>query len=122
MIVETVRLSEKAKNQLIQIKRKTGIEHWNVLCRWALMLSLREPSPPPMEKIVTDSMVEITWKTFSGPLDSAISALVLFRYHQEKEKAMHLDVEDHFKLHIHRGISILSIRNDLDLAAMLRLT
>ena len=37
MAVEHIRLSKQAKNQLIKLKRVTGIEHWNVLCRWALV-------------------------------------------------------------------------------------
>ncbi|WP_435947067.1 DndE family protein [Dryocola sp. BD586] len=34
MSIDNVRLSEKAKQQLITLKRRTGIENWNVLCRW----------------------------------------------------------------------------------------
>ena len=32
-ILDNIRLSQKAKDQLIRLKRHTGIEHWNVLCR-----------------------------------------------------------------------------------------
>ena len=46
MAVEHIRLSKQAKNQLIKLKRVTGIEHWNVLCRWALCVSLSEQSMP----------------------------------------------------------------------------
>jgi DNA sulfur modification protein DndE len=33
-MIENVRISEKAKNQLITLKRRTGIQNWNTLCRW----------------------------------------------------------------------------------------
>ncbi|MEB4734089.1 DndE family protein, partial [Burkholderia contaminans] len=35
-VIERVKLTSIAKNQLIALKRKTGIEHNNVLCRHAL--------------------------------------------------------------------------------------
>lgn len=108
MIVETVRLSEKAKNQLIQIRRKTGIDQWNVVCRWALMLSLREEYPPPKEEITTDSNIEIAWRTFSGSMDPAITALVRYVYHDHDKQHEYEDISDFFKLHLHRGISYLA--------------
>ena len=120
MIVETVRLSEKAKNQLIQLKRRTGIDQWNILCRWALMLSLREQHPPPVEKIMTDSSVEIAWKTFAGTLDTAITALVLFKFNSSEIPRDGVDLEGYFKLHLHRGISLLFAKDAYELADMLQ--
>ena len=68
-MIETVKVSEKAKLQLITLKKRTGIHNWNTLCRWALALSLKEQSPPPDEVINADSNVEMTWKTFTGGKD-----------------------------------------------------
>jgi DNA sulfur modification protein DndE len=34
--VETVRISKQGRDQLIKIRRQTGIENWNIICRWAL--------------------------------------------------------------------------------------
>ena len=53
MALEHIRLSQTARDQLITLKRRTGIAHWNVLCRWAFCRSLAEPAPPPSIK---DSM------------------------------------------------------------------
>ena len=36
MAIEHIRVSQHAKDQLIRLKRVTGIKNWNVLCRWAL--------------------------------------------------------------------------------------
>src|SRR5687767_5953934 len=30
-----IRLSQEAKERLIQLKRRTGLARWNTLCRWA---------------------------------------------------------------------------------------
>jgi len=65
--IDHIRLSQQAKDQLIKLKRVTGIEHWNVLCRWALCVSLAESSIPPAAKIPSDSNVEMSWKVFGGP-------------------------------------------------------
>jgi DNA sulfur modification protein DndE len=107
MSIETVRLSEKAKGQLITVKKNTKIDNWNVLCRWALMLSLKEDSIPPHEDIVTNSNVEMTWKVFGGEFSDIYLAMLRQRI---KTDFGHIDEDElnyHFKLHLHRGISYL---------------
>ncbi|GAB1150136.1 DNA sulfur modification protein DndE [Shewanella algae] len=107
MSIENIRLSEKAKGQLITVKRYTKIENWNVLCRWALMLSLREPSIPPHEEINTNSNVEMTWKVFGGEFSDIYLALLKQRIYQDYGNVNKDELHYHFKLHLHRGISYL---------------
>ena len=107
-MIETVRVSEKAKNQLVTLKRRTGIQNWNVLCRWAFCLSLAETSRLPEENIVADSSVEMTWKTFAGGRDELYWGLLVLR---AKRDGVSLDKESlakYFKLHLHRGIAYLN--------------
>ena len=107
MIVKQIRLSSQAKDQLARLKGKTGIQHWNVLCRWALCRSLAEPAPPPAVKLVLDSSVEMTWRVFAGDQGDALWALVRFRCHID---GLDLDEEtlaNQFRLHLHRGIGYL---------------
>ena len=106
MIIETVRLSEKAKTQLITVKRKTGIANWNTLCRWALMMSLRDKSIPPFESLHLDSNVEMSWKTFSGEHGSVITAI--FQVRQQQDKISPDKGSQQFTLHLHRGIAYLA--------------
>ncbi|KUJ00072.1 DNA sulfur modification protein DndE [Vibrio sp. MEBiC08052] len=108
MSIETVRLSEKAKGHLIKIKKDTKIENWNVLCRWALMLSLQEESLPPHEEIVTDSNVEMTWKVFGGEFAEIYLAMLKQRVYQDYGTINEDELYYYFKLHLHRGISYLS--------------
>lgn len=105
MIIDVIRVSEKAKHQLLTMKRRTGIQQWNVLCRWALLASLAERTVPPHEEIVTDSNVEMSWKTFAGPLDDAITAVVRQRAHEDRVPDDEL--AQFFKIHLHRGIAYL---------------
>lgn len=109
--VETVRLSEKAKNQLITMKRRTGIQNWNVLCRWAFCLSINQPTRPPEENIPADSSVEMTWRTFSGGLDDVYWGMLLVRAEQDRIPMEKLALANYFRLHLHRGISYLAGAN-----------
>jgi DNA sulfur modification protein DndE len=119
MIIDVVRVSEKAKNQLLTLKRRTGIQQWNVLCRWALLASLAERAIPPHEEIVTDSNVEMSWKTFAGTLDDAITAVVRQRAHEDKVTDDQLP--QFFKIHLHRGIAYL-LNGAQDLRSFIAMT
>jgi DNA sulfur modification protein DndE len=107
MAIETVRLSQKAKDQLITLKRRTGIEQWNVLCRWALCASLAEPSIPPDAEIVTNSNVEMDWRTFGGIHHELYLALLKMRFKHDGLALSDENVAKYIKLHIHRGIGYL---------------
>jgi DNA sulfur modification protein DndE len=116
--IETVRLSERAKQQLITLKRNTGIENWNVLCRWAFCLSMKELTKPPAEGQINVSSVEMHWKTFAGHEEDAYRAILLARMSQDFGTFTAMQVGTQFRLHLHRGISRLAglkIRSIADL-------
>ena len=121
-MIETVRLSEKGRNQLTNLKRKTGIQNWNVLCRWAFCLSLAEKSVPPEETIPSDSSVEMTWKTFTGGREEIYWGLLLVRARRDGIPMEREALGKYFRLHLHRGISYLngsaSLRKIDDLARL----
>lgn len=113
MAIEHIRLSQQAKDQLIKLKRVTGIEHWNVLCRWALCLSLAELSVPPQSKIPADSNVEMSWKVFGGRYADLYLALMRERCVRDGLGADPDTVAQQFRLHLHRGISYLAGNKEL---------
>ena len=105
-MIETIRISEKGKQQLTRLKRKTGIDQWNTLCRWALCTSLAETSIPPKEEIPADSNIEMTWKTFAGQYEGIYEALIKQRLIDDQ-----LPLDDAplwFRVHLHRGISYMA--------------
>jgi DNA sulfur modification protein DndE len=107
MAIEHIRLSQTARDQLITLKRRTGIAHWNVLCRWAFCRSLAEPAVPPATKLILDSNVEMSWRVFTGDHGDLYWALLKFRCHND---GLGLDDEmlvNQFRLHLHRGIGYL---------------
>lgn len=113
MAIEHIRLSQKAKDQLIKLKRVTGIGHWNVLCRWALCLSLAEQSIPPQSKIPADSNVEMSWRVFGGRYADIYMALMKERCVRDGLSTDPETVAQQFRLHLHRGISYLAGNKDL---------
>ena len=102
--IDSIRLSEKQKQQLITLKRRSGIENWNVLCRWALCKSLEDPTIPPKEDIPSDSNVEMTWRTFAGKEYNIYEAIVLFRKMKDN---IEYSTQDYIKIHISRGLKLL---------------
>jgi DNA sulfur modification protein DndE len=108
MAIERVRVSQHAKEQLIRLKRWTGIQNWNVLCRWAFCVSLAEPNIPPRTKVLTDSSVEMTWKVFGGAHEEIYLALLKERCRKDGLAVDDETLAAQFRLHLHRGISYLA--------------
>ena len=103
--IETIRLSEKQKQQLTILKRRTGIANWNILCRKALCMSLAEKTVPALEDIPSDSSVEMNWKVFAGEY-ADVYLVILRQAHQRQSKQLEeINFSDFIKLHFNRGIS-----------------
>jgi DNA sulfur modification protein DndE len=103
--VEHVRVSAKGKEILIKIKRRTGMEHWNELCRVALCRSLSNPTIPPKPEKTGDSSIDMDWKTFTGSLQNEITSLVTIRAHKDGIDISNKDsFSEYFRAHIERGI------------------
>ena len=104
-----IRISSEAKQRLVNLKRRSGIKHWNILCRWALYLSLAETSKPPDIDIITDSNVQMSWRTFTGQgNEELILALMKVRCARDGLPTDDDAVAHQFRLHLHRGIGYLS--------------
>ncbi len=108
MSIEQIKLSQSGKDQLVRLKRKTGVKNWNVLCRWGFCRSLAEASMPSPVPIPSDSSVEMTWKTFGGPQAAVYMALLKQRCHDDGLELTDESLNTNFRLHLHRGIAYLA--------------
>lgn len=108
MSIKQVRLSGQAREQLIRLKTRTGITQWNVLCRWAFCLSLRQPAPPTPVEVPADSNVEMTWQVFGGEAQELYLALLKERCERDGLEPSDDMLLRQFRLHLHRGISHLA--------------
>lgn len=107
MSIDTVRITKQGRDQLSKLKTRTGIGQWNILCRWALCLSLAEASPPRPPS-GGERPIEIAWKTFGGEYADLYLALVKQRCAREGLEITEQAVSDELHAHIHRGIAYLA--------------
>ncbi|ABQ26654.1 DNA sulfur modification protein DndE [Geotalea uraniireducens] len=112
--VEHVRVSTKGKEILIKIKRRTGLEHWNEVCRVALCHSLSNPTSPPKLERVSDSTIDIEWKTFAGQYQKEFAAMIMLR---SKQHGINIndreEIAQYFRSHLERGIVSLQTSKDV---------
>ena len=121
MAIEHIRLSQQARDQLINLKRRTDIKNWNVLCRWGFCASLADSTIPPPCKIPADSSVEMSWKVFGGAYHELYFALLKARCERDKLGTSEDTLSTQFRLHLHRGISYLAADKGIDgIASLVR--
>jgi DNA sulfur modification protein DndE len=122
MSIKQIRLSSQAKDQLIRLKTKTGIGQWNILCRWAFCLSIRQAAPPTPVEVPADSNVEMTWQVFGGEAQELYLALLKERCERDGLGTSDDVLAKQFRLHLHRGISYLAtphaIKSVVDLVSL----
>jgi len=111
MILKQITLSSQSKDKLSRLKGKTGIQQWNILCRWALCFSLSEKTVPPDFELPADSNVEMSWHTFGGENHEIYAALIRARCIADGLATDDATLAKYFKLHLNRGISYLSGTN-----------
>lgn len=113
MIVKQFKLSQPEKDKLIRIKSRTGIQNWNVICRWALCWSLNEDTIPGGVDPASDSNVEMTWLTFAGEYHEIYEMLIRQRCINDGLGTDPEILAKYFRLHLSRGINHFSTRDVL---------
>ena len=113
--VDRVRISQAGKDQLLKLRRVTGIGQWNILCRWALCRSLAEPTIPSPVPIPADSNIEMTWQIFGGAVADQLQMALKLRCSRDNLGTNQEIIATQLRLHIHRGIGYLSADQHLKL-------
>jgi DNA sulfur modification protein DndE len=107
-MIETLRLSERSKDQLLKLRRTTGIRHWNALCRWALCVSLADPRPVGGSRLIADSNVELSWKVLTGEWGEVYLALLRQRANLDGASEDTKGLSMLLRRHVHRGIELMT--------------
>lgn len=110
MILRQIKLSQQERFKLIKIKSRTGIETWNVICRWALCLSLMDESIPYGPDVPSDSSLEMSWATFGGENQEIYDALFRERCRKDGIENDPVAIGKYFRLHLQRGINALAAK------------
>lgn len=107
-MLDVVRVSQKGKDQLATLKRRTKIPTNNVLCRWAFCVSLADPSPPRIHISSGENSLEIAWRTFAGEYEDLYYALLLLRCRADGVEMRDGEIARQLRLHIHRGLASMA--------------
>lgn len=108
MALDRIRFSQQARDQLIKLKRQTGLQHWNTTCRWAFCASLAEKTAPSSITITLDSSLEMEWTTFGGEHHEIYLALLKQRCVSDGLDTDVKTLSNQLRLHLHRGIGRLA--------------
>lgn len=111
--VDRIRVSKQSRDTLVSLKRRTGIEHWNVLCRWGFVDSLANPDKPAAAVNAPDSNLEMTWDVFAGELSDAMLAAFALRAVRDGVGPSKTEMATYFRSHLERGISQLNRKSKL---------
>lgn len=114
-MIDRLRLTAAAKIQLVTLKKRTGLPHYNSICRHALCISLANPSSIPEEFYDFQGGLDIEWKTFTGNYDDLYCDLIASRL---KSDGLDVDpgtLKHALTQHVHRGLSYLVSKKDPDL-------
>lgn len=106
--MEHIRLSKQARDQLITLKRNTGVKHWNVLCRWAFAISLTEPTVPLTQPTGSEQGVDIAWSVFAGEQAEVLLGLLRSRCHKDTLGSDDATLGLYLRAHIHRGLGYMT--------------
>jgi DNA sulfur modification protein DndE len=106
--IDAVRLTASEKDLLSRIKRKTAVESWNVLCRWALAVGLSSNLKHLTRSPEKRDAVEIRWDTFAGRWSDAISASIRVAHQKYSESDQGISLGDFFQMVMARGVRILA--------------
>lgn len=111
--IEHVKVSARGREILIKIKRNTGLEHWNEICRMAFCRSLAIPCSPPKRAKIEDSSIDMDWKTFAGQFHKEFAAITIKRAQKDNVSITNKsELADYFRDHLERGINTLqNIKN-----------
>jgi len=106
--IDVVRLTASEKELLSRIKRKSSVDSWNVLCRWALALALSSDLNHLTRSQERRDAVEIRWETFAGQWSDVINASVRIAFCTYKCDGQPVSLSDFFQMVLARGIRMLA--------------
>jgi DNA sulfur modification protein DndE len=111
MAIESVRINEDGKIRLSTLTRETGIVHRNILCRWALCVSLADPSAPQKMDDKGETAHIIEWNIFGGEFEEIYLGILKMRCKADGLEINDETLAEQLWCHIHRGLDRLSHQN-----------
>ena len=119
--IETLRTTTNVKNLLTRIKGVTGIQYWNVICRWGLCLSIKQSTLPRLIEEKLDG-IEIDYDVFVGKNKIIYTQLLINDLQKHKIEITKENLYKYLYAHVNRGVSIIynyKMKSISDLASLI---
>ena len=116
MLDITVRYSQKVRNSLMAIKRKTKLPHFHTVCRWGLCLSLADDRPARSQKEETTAgatVFDLPWARFGQEYSELLEELLRIRAGKEGIEPTDQNLQKLAESHITRGVRRLAANKDI---------
>ena len=104
--IDLLRTSANVRNSLTRIKTITGIPNWNIICRWAFCLSLKQTSLPREVDEKLDG-IEIDYDTLVGKNKSIYTQLLINNLISHKVEIDKKNLTKYLYAHVNRGVNII---------------
>jgi|TARA_B100001540_G_scaffold280715_1_gene270270 DNA sulfur modification protein DndE len=118
--IDILRTSMNVKNSLTRIKSITGISNWNILCRWAFCLSVKQTSLPREVEEKLDG-IEIDYDTLVGKNKSIYTQLLINNLVSHKEEINKKNLTKYLNAHVNRGVNIIYTNKLKDISGLMAL-
>lgn len=104
-----LKISADSTSRLRSLRQRTGLTP-NLLCRFAVMLSLEE-GPIGSQRAPDEDGQEFNAYTLTGEYNGVLAALLRFVEETEDESPLpNEELVTRFRAHIHRGVATLAVR------------
>ena len=121
LTIDILRTSSNVKNSLTRIKTITGISNWNIICRWALCLSLKQTSLPREVEEKLDG-VEIDYDTLVGKNKSIYTQLLINNLVTHNVAVDKKNLTKYLYAHVNRGVNIIYTNKLKDISGLMAFT
>ena len=119
--IDLLRTSANVRNSLTRIKTITGIPNWNVICRWAFCLSLKQTSLPREVDEKLDG-IEIDYDTLVGKNKSIYTQLLINNLITHKVEIDKKNLTKYLYAHVNRGVNIIYTNKLKNISGLFKLT
>tara|TARA_B100001057_G_scaffold57249_1_gene50757 strand:- start:1704 stop:2075 length:372 start_codon:yes stop_codon:yes gene_type:complete len=118
--IDLLRTSANVRNSLTRIKTITGIPNWNIICRWALCLSLKQTSLPREVDEKLDG-IEIDYDILVGKNKSIYTQLLINNLISHKVEIDKKNLTKYLYAHVNRGVNIIYTNKLKDISGLFKL-
>ena len=118
LTIDILRTSSNVKSSLTRIKTITGISNWNIICRWAFCLSLKQTSLPREVEEKLDG-VEIDYDTLVGKNKSIYTQLLINNLVAHNVDVDKKNLTKYLYAHVNRGVNIIYTNKLKDISGLM---